>query len=513
MAWIRAFSNIVLFIIIVCCTTFWLLHSLYFILLYEGVPQKTVALRKAVKQLNFPALIICNRMPFSQQILRQIPLLNQDYTLRYLHEWLNPSLRTEADYTPFNMQEQIQAQQLIAQVLPHSTRKQTLSNALLPCQTIVNSCSFQGRTMTAEQCCHFMRLNVASIYGICWAFKENALRINDTGTNNEFHITFQIPRELFYTTSTPSYPGIDIYLVDDIHDQWKLAVDLLNPLKLIDKRGVRFRIHKEIESDLRQKSCGTTSTSAITADHTAFESNRTNLFACILMAVIRHCNCHPLYSEFLNIDASKMRDLSLRVNKSDVCTLDSYDNCARAFVHFASRHANDEPLPTNDNRISTDVAACRSQNHMPCSEVRYEGLIEEYNLPQDWQNSQDFFAKLTLAYDTMLVTEKLTSNDPNFYELLNFIGYNVALWFSIGHIIWSLFKMFRDYCCLRLKEGTGTAKKGTVMPLLVQPERRRESNGTPQTPQLDVESLRTESSLPAAHESTSHTSKDAHPPK
>ncbi|VDM44798.1 unnamed protein product [Toxocara canis] len=309
-------------------------------------------------------------------------------SLLYLHEWLNPSLRTEADYTPFNMQEQIQAQQLIAQVLPHSTRKQTLSNALLPCQTIVNSCSFQ------------------------------------------------IPRELFYTTSTPSYPGIDIYLVDDIHDQWKLAVDLLNPLKLIDKRGVRFRIHKEIESDLRQKSCGTTSTSAITADHTAFESNRTNLFACILMAVIRHCNCHPLYSEFLNIDASKMRDLSLRVNKSDVCTLDSYDNCARAFVHFASRHANDEPLPTNDNRISTDVAACRSQNHMPCSEVRYEGLIEEYNLPQDWQNSQDFFAKLTLAYDTMLVTEKLTSNDPNFYELLNFIGYNVALWFSIGHIIW-----------------------------------------------------------------------------
>uniref|UniRef100_A0A915BLV8 Uncharacterized protein n=1 Tax=Parascaris univalens TaxID=6257 RepID=A0A915BLV8_PARUN len=304
----RSFSYPFLFLtMIICWTTLWILHSSYFLRNYEESAEKTILLRKSSKQLSFPALIICNRMPFSQEGFRRIPSLYQDHVIRYLHEWVDPSLRLAADYTPLSTQQQIHAQQLIAQSLPQSTRTNVLSDAFVQCHNVINSCRFQGRTMTAVECCRSVRTNVPTVNGICWSFKDTTLTINNTALNSDFQITFQIPRDSYYMTTPSTYPRIDVYLVDDIEDQWKLAVGLSNPLKLIDKGGVRFRFRKEVSTDLRRGVCGTTSRSAQRADQIASESNRTKLFPCILMAVIRHCQCHPLYTEFLRIDPSNMR--------------------------------------------------------------------------------------------------------------------------------------------------------------------------------------------------------------
>ncbi|VDP06323.1 unnamed protein product [Heligmosomoides polygyrus] len=49
---------------------------------------------------------------------------------------------------------------------------------------------------------------------------------------------------------------------------------------------------------------------------------------------------------------------------------------------------------------------------------------------------KDFVARLVLEYSTTRVTEVLITKDPNLYELLSYIGYNLATWFAIGHIIW-----------------------------------------------------------------------------
>ncbi|KAK6019975.1 hypothetical protein OSTOST_14378, partial [Ostertagia ostertagi] len=86
------------------------------------------------------------------------------------------------------------------------------------------------------------------------------------------------------------------------------------------------------------------------------------------------------------------------------------------------------------------------ENHYPCVTTSYPGTVDQYDLPPVYRSTQvgqDFVARLVLEYSTTRVTE-----DPNLYELLSYIGYNLATWFTIGHIIWSLYALIRDaFCC------------------------------------------------------------------
>ena len=45
-------------------------------------------------------------------------------------------------------------------------------------------------------------------------------------------------------------------------------------------------------------------------------------------------------------------------------------------------------------------------------------------------------ARITLSYESLVVTDVLETYEMNFYDFLMFVGYNVALWFAVGHIIW-----------------------------------------------------------------------------
>ncbi|KIH64073.1 hypothetical protein ANCDUO_05620 [Ancylostoma duodenale] len=76
------------------------------------------------------------------------------------------------------------------------------------------------------------------------------------------------------------------------------------------------------------------------------------------------------------------------------------------------------------------------ENPYPCEVTSYPGIIDQYDLPAAYQSTQDYVSRLVLEYSTMRVTEILVSKDPSLYELLSYIGYNIATWFAIGHIIW-----------------------------------------------------------------------------
>ncbi|KAK6037373.1 hypothetical protein COOONC_25122 [Cooperia oncophora] len=76
------------------------------------------------------------------------------------------------------------------------------------------------------------------------------------------------------------------------------------------------------------------------------------------------------------------------------------------------------------------------KNPYPCVTTSYPGTVDQYDLPAVYRSTQDFVARLVLEYSTTLVTEVLVTKDPTLYELLSYIGYNLATWFAIGHIIW-----------------------------------------------------------------------------
>ncbi|KAK5967878.1 hypothetical protein GCK32_013711 [Trichostrongylus colubriformis] len=88
-----------------------------------------------------------------------------------------------------------------------------------------------------------------------------------------------------------------------------------------------------------------------------------------------------------------------------------------------------------------------------------------------YRSTQDFVARLVLEYSTTRVTEVLLTKDPNLYELLSYIGYNLATWFTIGHIIWSLYALIRDAACFSTKVAPESPRRvfAISQPVEVQP--------------------------------------------
>ncbi|RCN48146.1 hypothetical protein ANCCAN_05831 [Ancylostoma caninum] len=98
-------------------------------------------------------------------------------------------------------------------------------------------------------------------------------------------------------------------------------------------------------------------------------------------------------------------------------------------------------------------------------------MIDQYDLPAAYQSTQDYVSRLVLEYSTMRVTEIVVSKDPSLYELLSYIGYNIATWFAIGHIIWSVYVLIRDALCCSNKVAPESSRRPFSIsnPIEVQP--------------------------------------------
>uniref|UniRef100_A0A0K0D0S8 Helitron_like_N domain-containing protein n=1 Tax=Angiostrongylus cantonensis TaxID=6313 RepID=A0A0K0D0S8_ANGCA len=319
-------------------------------------------------------------------------------------------------------------QTILLQYLPQSNRNQSINQMEYMCQSVINSCSYK-RNIQAYECCKNVIHKVATTNGLCWVFYDRYMSQDSSQPMQQFSLTLQMSRNSWYSQqTTPIHPGIDIYLKENVNDVMTIVNQLENPIRLLDKKGIHMKIHKEKRVDLRRKLCGSSLSEAELVDKNALARNATNILMCVIM-VREYC---PY--DHTRISKIFLRDFSLRVNSTQVCTLDQYETCARPYVHMARPSSWLEPVP-KDMLGAADISYCRRQNPYPCQTVSYPGIIDHYDLPSVYQNTQDFVARLVLQYTTTQVTEVLKTNGSNVYDLLSYIGYNIATWFTIGHII------------------------------------------------------------------------------
>ncbi|KAK6036624.1 hypothetical protein COOONC_25871, partial [Cooperia oncophora] len=311
-------------------------------------------------------------------------------------------------------------------------------------RSVINSCSYQGVNIPAYECCRNVLYRVPTTKGLCWMYYDSSMKQNSSSPSKQFSITFQMTRNSWYSEqTTPVHPGVDVYLRMNANDPIDSVNRLTSPLRLFDKKGVRLRMHKEVRADLRRTSCGQTLGEAQSEDRSALANNKTNLLMCLIMVSIRQCNCHPLLAKCWQYGPDEFRDFSLLVNTTQVCTIDKYKGCARRYIDLTRPSAWTEPIP---NDILATTIFHNQKSLSMCNDVvsRNGGPIRS---ARGIRSTQDFVARLVLEYSTTLVTEVLVTKDPTLYELLSYIGYNLATWFAIGHIIWSLYTMIRNALC------------------------------------------------------------------
>ncbi|KAL6729929.1 hypothetical protein Aduo_000938 [Ancylostoma duodenale] len=441
MSFKKVFSILVLLFLIISCTILFVLQSLYFIFRTASSTEKELIKSVDGSPLTIPALVICNRMPFSQDGVNSVNAnLRQDPAMRYLLEWTNPSLREDADYVTMSQSYMNQGQTILFQYLPQNIRNHSINQMEYECQSVINSCSYRGVFIQAYDCCKNILYHVPTTHGLCWVYHDRSMLQNSSSPLKQFTITFQMSRNSWYSQqTTPFHPGVDIFLREDTDDVVSLVNQLENPIRLQDKKGIRLRMRKEVS--------------------------------------IQYCECHPLIAEMIPLDIRNYRDFSVRVNSTQVCTVEQYEACSRRYIDVTRPSAWTDAIPS-DLPGAEEISECRRENPYPCEVTSYPGIIDQYDLPAAYQSTQDYVSRLVLEYSTMRVTEILVSKDPSLYELLSYIGYNIATWFAIGHIIWSVYVLIRDTLCCSNKVAPESSRRPFSIsnPIEVQPvENEKES--------------------------------------
>ncbi|CAB3407566.1 unnamed protein product [Caenorhabditis bovis] len=104
-------------------------------------------------------------------------------------EWTNPSLRESAEYTPATAAFMTQGQNTVIQYLTQSARNATILAMEYQCQSVINSCSFQGVQMSSFDCCRNLIAYVPTIKGLCFTWRDANMWQNSTGINRRFEMT------------------------------------------------------------------------------------------------------------------------------------------------------------------------------------------------------------------------------------------------------------------------------------------------------------------------------------
>uniref|UniRef100_A0A915E784 Uncharacterized protein n=1 Tax=Ditylenchus dipsaci TaxID=166011 RepID=A0A915E784_9BILA len=131
--------------------------------------------------MSLPVLVICYKLPYTKAGLNSLgSIVNQDFVLQYLREWLDPSMVQSPDYVAMSSQEMRLAESTISQLLPNAGLKERLSQILIQCQDFISSCAYGGVTMSGFECCRQVEPFLATLNGICWTFKLNQTNMQST---------------------------------------------------------------------------------------------------------------------------------------------------------------------------------------------------------------------------------------------------------------------------------------------------------------------------------------------
>ncbi|PAV83674.1 hypothetical protein WR25_21695 [Diploscapter pachys] len=295
-------SGVIFLFLLAACLALFILHSLYFILRNADDSQKEDTKMVTEDQVFIPAIIICNKLPFSQDGINSVSgNLRTDQPLRYFREWVDPSIREISDYVSPSQGYFEQGETTVMQYLG-SNRNQTISRMQYECQSVINSCSYNGIEMSSFDCCRNVMTHIPTTEGLCWAYHDRTLWQNSTGIMRQFTVTFQMTQNSWYSTLFNQHPGIWVYLKENADDPTRLATELTNPLILTNKHGLRLLVRKERRADTTRGECGQAIGDSRRSDEDAMHDNRTNLLMCNMMVAMKYCGCHPLLAELLHFN-------------------------------------------------------------------------------------------------------------------------------------------------------------------------------------------------------------------
>uniref|UniRef100_A0A7E4ZS18 Uncharacterized protein n=1 Tax=Panagrellus redivivus TaxID=6233 RepID=A0A7E4ZS18_PANRE len=435
-----------------CCIALFILQSIYFGLLHSENSGNTESTRYDVTHLPLPQIVICNKIPYNKAGLSSVNSnLNQAYILQYLQQWLDPSYSQMPGFEPLSMAQVQQAENVLQGTFSAGNRVQRLQTIMNQCQDVINSCSFAGNVLSSFECCQFIRPYVGTLNGFCWTFDNEMMVQNQLDLTRGLTITFQVSRNSFFDENggMTTHPGIEIYFVNNTLSGDRIATELTDPIILADKEGVRARIHQQFTSDLRRYACGQSPKVATETDKHA-QRRENSLAACLITTTLANCGCTPLFASFLNLDP-RFAQFMQQVNQSTACTVSTFDSCARQFMNYATPQFWEGTVVPHTNKDFVEaIERCRHESHVPCQRIEYPSSRDVYRLPSEYQSSTDYVSRLTVVYDSFTVTNYSYVRNPNLYLLLSYIGYNAALWFTIGHIIWTVVTTPCDWICGRV---------------------------------------------------------------
>ncbi|PIO63537.1 hypothetical protein TELCIR_14862 [Teladorsagia circumcincta] len=243
-------NGVILTVLLAICGALFVLQCLYFIFRTAESSEKQYVKTVDGTPLAIPALLICNRMPFSQDGVNSVnSALRQDQAMRYLLEWTNPSLKEDADFVAMSPSYMEQGQTTLFQFMPQNIRNHSINQMEYMCQSVINSCSYQGVNIQAYDCCRNVLYRIPTTKGLCWMFYDRSMTQNSSSSSKQFSITFQMTRNSWYSEqTTPVHPGVDVYLKKNANDMIDVINRLENPMRLFDKKGIRLRMHKEVHT-------------------------------------------------------------------------------------------------------------------------------------------------------------------------------------------------------------------------------------------------------------------------
>ncbi|KAE9554101.1 hypothetical protein FO519_002690 [Halicephalobus sp. NKZ332] len=410
---------------------------------------------------------------------------------RYLRQWLDASYSSSPEFIPLSSAEQTQADQVVQTTFPTGSRVPRLEQVMHQCQDVINSCSFAGQSISSFDCCQYIRPYIGTFRGVCWVFDNDKMIQSEVNVNQGFSITFRMTLNSFHMNDNITvHPGIDIYLMNNSMEASRIASELQKPVTLLDKKLMRMSINKQYKSDLTRINCGVFWGQSEPVDREASRTYST-LPTCLLQQVFNFCGCFPVFSSFLNLDFNKYSQLSQQINQSTACSVAVYESCARKFLFYAVPDNWDNPVRIGDpSQVQDAVNNCRRDAHTPCQLIEFPADIETADLPPEYRTTPDYVSQLTVVYNSYMASSVVESRNPNFYQLLSNIGYNIGLWFAVGHIIWTLITTPCDWCC-----GTSVLKSRKITPMenggFVHPSPRRVQNPDAKRIQdVDTNSLR-----------------------
>ncbi|KAI6178159.1 hypothetical protein M3Y98_00470700 [Aphelenchoides besseyi] len=425
--------------LLITCAILWAAHTFYFVVQYLQNYEKTTFVRNSHDRLDLPSILFCNKFPFTQAGLDRLgSAFNTPPVVDYLQNWLDPSYANSPERRQQNTSSSQQAEITISQTLLGQAFKERLDSLLISCIEVVSGCTVQGIQIGAFECCStHIQSYVSSLNGLCWIFNATNLSQRSYSVYQGLRLDFRISRNHFEPFA---HPGIDIYIQPSHYNALRMSTEIENgnKFRLQNRMGTSLSLTKRISSHLdRSSDCGYTIADANEADQSI--NTNSGWIGCLVKSTILRCKCVPLNVVNWVYRGDFNGQIISELNATSICTVNEYDRCARYYMDFSRPQHWNIKIPSGRKQLTDDVEECKRQFPRPCQQIEYSAQTSNFALQTESQTTTDFISSVAWSFNTLETIDEVRTQSPSLFEMLTFAGYNLALWFTIGMLIWMFF--------------------------------------------------------------------------